>query len=100
MRSNDFRDSGGESDDVVFNLGFDLKDAVHIKAGTRTDRLRSLLWHDAGLGQGLGGGDLDRKPSAEAVFVTPDAAHLGPGVAWDHGTLSLRGTVDCKSEWA
>jgi len=96
---NDFGDSGGESDDVVFDLGLDLKDAFHIEAGAPADSLGSLFRHDAGLRQRLGRGDFDREPSAEAVFVTPDAGHLGPGVAWDHGALSLRGTVDCKSEW-
>src|SRR5208283_4096401 len=25
---------------------------------------------------------------AEAIFVAPDASHLGPGIAWDHGDLS------------
>src|SRR5580765_1687326 len=99
MRADDFGDGGGECDNIVFDLSLDFKYAVHIEAGAQADRLGCFFRHDAGLGQGLGGGDFDREPGTETVFVTPDAAHLGPGVAWDHGTLSLRGTVDWKSEW-
>ena len=97
VRAHDLGHRRGEGDDVVFDLGFNLEDAVNAEVGTRVDRLGGFFRHDAGGGQSFGRGDFDRKPGAEAVFVAPDASHLGPRIAWDHGALSKGGTGDCKS---
>src|SRR5882762_2865336 len=100
VRPNDFGDGCSESDNVVFDFGFDLENPVDIEICALADGLGRFFGHDAGFGQSLRGRDLDRQPGAEAVFVAPDAGHFRPGIAWDHGALSLRGTVDCKSQWA
>ena len=88
VRADDFGDGGGEGDDVVLDLGFDLEDAVNVEVGACVDRLGGIFRHDAGGGQRFGRGDFDRQPGAEAVLIAPDASHLGPGIAWDHGALS------------
>ena len=88
VRANDLGHGRREGDDVVFDLGFNLEDAVNVEAGARVDCLGGLFGHDAGGSQRFGRGDFDRQPGAEAVLVAPDASHLGPGIAWDHGALS------------
>ena len=85
MRAHDFGDSRGEGDDVVLDLGLNLEDAFDVEVGARANRLGGIFRHDAGGGQRFCGGDFDRQPGAEAIFVAPDAGHLGPGIAWDHG---------------
>ncbi len=87
VRAHDLGDRRGEGDDVVLDLGFNFEDALDVEAGAGADRLCRLFRHDAGGGQRFSGGDFDRQPGAEAVFVAPDAGHFGPGVAWDHGDL-------------
>ncbi len=88
VRANDFGHRRGEGDDVVFDLGFNLEDAFNVEIGARADRLGCVFRHNAGGGQRFGGGDFDRQPGAEAVLIAPDASHLGPGIAWDHGAFS------------
>ena len=88
VRAYDLGHRRGEGDDVVLDLGFDLEDAVDVEVGARADCLGGIFRHDAGGGQRFGRGDFDREPGAEAVFVAPDASHLGPGIAWDHGDFS------------
>ena len=95
--ADDFGDRGGEGDDVVADLGFDFVDALD--AGSRRARgwPGGVFGDQAGFGEGFGGGDFDGEPGAEAVFVAPDAAHLGAGIAGDHGAFSCpAGTEDSK----
>ena len=74
----------------MLHLGLNLVDAFEVEVGAVADGRGGVFGHDAGLGQGLGGGDLDREPGAEAVIFAPDAGHFRPGVAWDHELRSLR----------
>ena len=97
VRANDLGHGRGEGDDVMFDLGFNLEDAVNAEVGARVNGLGGFFRHDAGGGERFGRGDFDRQPGAEAVLVAPDASHLGPGIAWDHEGFSKRGTGDCKS---
>ncbi len=80
-------DGGGEGDDVVFHLGLDLVDAVDLEAALLANGLGGRLRHHAGFGQRLGGGDFDVQPGLKLVLVTPDAAHLGAGIACDQREL-------------
>ena len=97
MRADDFGDRGGEGDDVVADLGFDLVDAVEVEVGALADGVGGVFGNQAGFGEGFGGGDFDGEPGAEAVFVAPDAGHLGAGIAGNH-VRSPRpaGTEDSK----
>jgi len=79
---------GGEGDDVMFDLRFDLENAVNTEVSARVDRLGGILRHDAGCGECFRGGNFHRQPGAEPVLVAPDASHLGACVAWDHGGFS------------
>jgi hypothetical protein len=97
VRANDLGHCRRKGDDVVFDLGFNLENAVNAEVSARVDRLGRFFGHDAGGGERFGCGDFDCQPGAEAVFVAPDASHLGPGIAWDQGAFSKRGTGDCKS---
>src|SRR5579863_734675 len=76
---------GGEGDDVVADFGFDLVDAFEAEVGEFADGFGGGLGNLAGGREGFGGGDFDGQPGAEAVFVAPDAGHLGAGVARDQG---------------
>ena len=82
-------DGGGEGDDVVADFGFDLVDAVDGEVALVADGVGGGLGDEAERGEGLGGGDFDGEPAAVLVFVGPDAAHGGAGVAGDHA-FSLR----------
>ena len=42
--------------------------------------------HDAGFGQGFGGGEFHLQPGAELVFVTPDVSHLRAGITCDQAS--------------
>ena len=97
MRADDLCDGGGEGDDIVADLGFDFMDALEAEVGALFDGPGGFFGNQPGFGQSFGGGDFDRKPSAEAVFVAPDAGHLGAGVAGNH-VRSPRpaGTEDSK----
>ena len=98
MRADDFGDGGGEGDDVVADLGFDLVDALDAEVGALADGVGGVFGDEAGFGEGLGGGDFDGEPGAEAVFVAPDAGHLGAGVARDHGGVLLWVRRNCGLE--
>ena len=88
VRAHDLGHGRGEGDDVMFDLGFDLEDAFNAEIGARMDGLCGIFRHDARGSQRFGGSDFDREPGAETVLIAPDASHLGPGVAWDHGDFS------------
>ncbi|SPE28460.1 hypothetical protein SBA2_40023 [Acidobacteriia bacterium SbA2] len=92
--ADDFGDGRGEGDDVVANFGFDFVDALDAEVGALADGVGGVHGDEAGFGKGLGGGDFDGQPGAEAVFIAPDAGHLGAGVARDHG-LSCGGGEIC-----
>jgi len=68
MWPNDFGDRGGEGDDIVFNLGFDLKDAVDVEICALAIALAASLGTNTGFCQSFRGRDFDGKPCAEAVF--------------------------------
>src|SRR5277367_3968516 len=97
VRTYDFGDGGGEGDDVVFDLRLDFKNAFDIERRALADRFGSIFWHNTRGGECFGGGNFDSEPGAEAIFVAPDTSHFGPGIAWNHGDFSCRGTGDCKS---
>jgi hypothetical protein len=76
---------GGEGDDVVLDLGFDLVDAVNGEGAAIANGVGSGLWDEGEFGERLGGGDLDGEPAAILIFVGPDFAHCGASVTGDHG---------------
>src|SRR5579884_714273 len=88
FRTNFLRDSRGECNYVVLNLGFERLDACKVEIAVFANGLGSRLRNHAGFGQRLRSRDFNAQPHAELVFVTPDAAHFGPGVAWDHALAS------------
>ena len=101
MRADDLGDGSGECDHVVAHFGFDFVDAFDAKVGALADGAGSVLGNEASLGEGFGGGDFDGEPGAEAVFVAPDAGHLGACVARDHGSPVGRGELWTKDfKWA
>ena len=68
-------------------VALDLVDALDLEGGARRgSRAASSRGIDAELGLRLAREDLDLLPDLELVLERPDAAHLGPGVAIDHGT--------------
>ncbi len=75
---------GGEGDDVVLDLGFDLVNAVYGEGSLVANGVRGGKWDEAEFGEGLGGGDFDGEPATVFVFVRPDFAHCGACVAGDH----------------
>ncbi len=77
-----------EGNYIVLDLSLKRLDARQIEVAAFPNSLRSRLWNHAGFGQGFGGCDFDAEPHAELVFITPDAAHFGPGVACDHALAS------------
>ena len=91
---------GGEGDDVVLDCGFDLVDALDGEGGLVADGVGGFAGDDAGVGEGLRGGDFHLEPAAVLVFVGPDARHLGAGVAGDHGSIlpawSIATTLPCR----
>ena len=96
VRADDFGDGRGEGDDVVADFGFDFVDALDVEVGALADGFGGVFGDESGLGEGFGGGDFDGQPGAEAVFVAPDAGHLGAGIARDHGYVLLVWTKDSK----
>ena len=83
---------GGEGDDVVLDLGFNLVDAVDGEGGLVADGVGGFLGDDSGFGEGLRGGDFDLEPAAVFIFVGPDAGHLGAGCSagsWVYLTLCV-----------
>ena len=93
VRADDFGDGRGEGDDVVADLGFDLVNAFDAKVGAFADGVGGVFRDQASFRQGLGGGDLDGEPGAEAVFVAPDAGHLGAGIARNQRALQCGGEI-------
>jgi hypothetical protein len=59
------------------------------KVGSLFDGLGGIFRNKSGLSKGFGGGNLDRKPGSEAVFIAPDAGHHGAAIARDHSLGSL-----------
>src|SRR5581483_5967627 len=57
MRYDNLGDCGGESDDVVANLGLNLVDAFDAKVGSLLDGLGSIFRNQAGGGKGFGSGN-------------------------------------------
>src|SRR5579863_312427 len=90
VRANDLGDCGGESDDVVAHFGFDFVDALDTKVSALADRLGGVFGNQSCFGEGFSGGDFDGQPGAEAVFVAPDAGHLGTSVARNHSASPVR----------
>src|SRR6185437_4987213 len=88
FRSDLLRDGRGECNYVVLNLSFERLDARQVEIAVLANCLRGRLRNHAGFGQRLRGCNLNAQPHTELVFVTPDAAHFGPGVAWDHARAS------------
>jgi len=68
---------GGEGDDVVADLGFDLVDAGDGEVAAVADGVGGGLRDQAEAGESLGGGGLNGEPAAVLVFVGPDAAMAG-----------------------
>ena len=50
MRADDFRDGGGEGDDVVADLGFDLVDALDAEVGALADGVGGVFGDESGFG--------------------------------------------------
>src|SRR5208282_5994548 len=46
VRTHNLGDGRGEGDDVVFDLGFNLEDAVNVEVGARVDRFGGILRHN------------------------------------------------------
>src|SRR5260370_14182758 len=88
-------DGGGEGDDVVLALGFDLVDAGDGEVAAVADGVGGLLRDEAEAGESLRGGDLDGEPAAVLVLVGPDAAHGGASVAGDQSEALLGRCGDC-----
>src|SRR3984893_3695482 len=81
IRAHHLSHSRSEGDGVVPDFGFDLEDASETEVGTLPDGLGGLFGHHACRSQSFGGGDFHRQPSAEAVFIAPDAADLRSDIA-------------------
>lgn len=79
-----FGDSGGEGDDVVADFAFDFEDAFDLETGVGAEGAGGGGGDFTAFAEGVGGGEFDVEPLAVLVFVTPDVAHFGAGVACDH----------------
>ena len=88
LRADDLGHRRRESNHVVTHFRFDFVDALQVEVGALADGLGGVLRDHAGLGQSLGGGHFHGQPGPKAVFVTPNAAHVRAGIAWDHGFTS------------
>ena len=78
-----------EGDNVVFDLAFDLVDALNIEAAPRADGLGGFFRDDAQLRHCLGGQRFDFLPDAELRLRRPDFGHLRAGITWDHCRFSV-----------
>ena len=83
-----FRDVREEGDNVVFCHPLDLADASGVESRFRADRLDGVGGYLAAGGEFLAHGDFDIDHALELFFFLPNSAHLGPGVAWNHGWSS------------
>jgi hypothetical protein len=77
-------DRGGEGNDVMLHLAFDLVNARDVEGSVLAQRARGIRGNFAGLGQRFSGRQLYRQPLLEAILIAENAAHFGPGVSWDH----------------
>ena len=73
-----------EDGHVVVHLRQVAGDVVEVVAGL-SELGQSVLGDDAALGPGVADGELHLEPLVQLALLGPDAAHLGPGVALDHG---------------
>jgi hypothetical protein len=76
---------GEEGDHVVVELAVQLVDALGLRRRGLLDRHHVVGRHQAAAEPGARHGDLDLGEQAEALALAPDGAHLGQGVAGDHG---------------
>ena len=79
-----FGDGGGEGEDVVAELALELVDAGDVESGVGAELGGGGGGHDAGLDEGLGGGEFDVEPAVELCLVGPEGGHRRAGVAGDH----------------
>ena len=84
-----FCDGGGEGDDVVARLKFDLLDAGDLEVALGADGLGGFLRDDACIGEDFACGRFDFKPCTELRFVGPELAHGGACIAIDQGDVPL-----------
>src|SRR5262249_54778243 len=54
------------------------------------DRPGGGFGDETGFGKCFRGGDFDSEPGTETVLIAPDAGHLRPGIARDHGRAPVR----------
>ncbi len=83
-RGHAFGDGGGESDDVVFHVAFDLQEAIDGHGCVAPQQFGGFTRDLAGFGQRLGRGELDLEPLLVPVLVAPHSAHLRAGITGDH----------------
>src|SRR5262249_9384450 len=83
LRANLFRNRGGKGDYVVLYFAFDFTNALDVEVAKLSNRLSGLLRNQAGFRQRETGGGFHLEPTAELVFVAPDAAHFRAGVTRD-----------------
>ncbi len=77
--ANRFTDGHRERNDVVFHLGFQLRDAPHhagVDARILSDLFGGFGRHHAALGKRLRCGNFHNEPSPELAFLAPDTAHF------------------------
>src|SRR5579863_9883576 len=67
---------------------FDIVNAAGVGLGVGPQLCGNIARHDSGFGERFGRGELDLEPLGVFVRVTPDAAHLRPGVTWDQTSFS------------
>ena len=87
------RDGGGEGDHIVLHLGFDLLNAIHGECCAIPDVCGILLRDDAMLSKGLDYSQFNVKPALIFVLITPDRAHFGASVTWNHNVSAPRRTL-------
>ena len=75
----------------MLHLGFDLVDAVKVKAALLAHGFGGRLRHEAGFGERFRGGKFNLQPGLKLVLVTPDAAHLRAGIACESRKLLANG---------
>src|SRR5882724_8117441 len=81
-----FRHRAQECDDFVFDLAFDLADALYIEARFLTDARYRGFRDFTEPREAFRGEDFDIEPLLKAIFFRPDAAHFRSGVAGNHAS--------------
>jgi hypothetical protein len=87
LGADDFRQMGGEGDDVVLGLAFDLVDPRHVEngvAGLGPDYLGGFLGDHAEFRLRVRRMGLDLEPDLEAGLGLPDGGHFRAGIARNH----------------